>query len=101
MEKRSLARRQPGRGIPMTAVPRTAAIRASAGRRFQQPLPGSQSEHAWQHPPTAVAGAARSSAFMIREATTTSAMVHKMPRLKPGEPVYDLMADLEQAPAKV
>ena len=53
--KRSVALRQPGRGSPMTAVPRTDAIRVSADRRTQQPLRGSQREHAWQHPPSAAA----------------------------------------------
>ena len=55
MGKRSVARRQPGLGSSMTAVPQTAAIRASTGRRAQQPLRGSQREYAWQHPPTALA----------------------------------------------
>jgi len=39
----------------MTAVPHTAGIRASAGRRAQQPLRDSQREYAWQHPPSAIA----------------------------------------------
>ena len=43
------------RGRHMTAVPRTAAVRASAGCRTQQPLRGSQREHAGQHPPSAIA----------------------------------------------
>jgi hypothetical protein len=45
-----------GRGSAMTAVPRTAAILASAGRRTEQPRQGTQREHAWQHPPSAIAG---------------------------------------------
>jgi hypothetical protein len=55
MGKRSVARRQPGLGSSMTAVPHTAAIRASTCRRAQQRLRGSQGEYAWQHPPTALA----------------------------------------------
>lgn len=42
MGKQSVARRQPGRGSPMTAVTRTDAIRLSAGRRAHKPLRGSQ-----------------------------------------------------------
>ena len=42
-------------GSPMTAVPRTAAIRASADRCRQGPHRGNHHEHAWQYPPTAVA----------------------------------------------
>jgi hypothetical protein len=53
--KRSVARRQPGLGSSMTAVPQTAAIRASTCRLAQQPLRASQGEYAWQHPPTALA----------------------------------------------
>lgn len=45
MGKRSVARRQTGRISPMTEVPHTAAIRANAGRRTQQPLRGSQCKY--------------------------------------------------------
>lgn len=34
----------------MTAVPRTAATRTSAGRSTQEPLHGSHPAHAWPHP---------------------------------------------------
>lgn len=46
MRIRSMARSQSGRGSPMTAVPRTAAVRAQSGRRAQQQLRGSQREYA-------------------------------------------------------
>jgi hypothetical protein len=62
-----MARRQPGLGNSMTAVPHTAAIRASTCRRAQQPLRGSQREYAWQHPPAALA-AKPSSAVQRRTA---------------------------------
>jgi len=53
MGKLSVARRLPGRGSPNTAIPHTAAIRASNCRRIQQPLRGSQDKYAWQHPRSA------------------------------------------------
>lgn len=45
MGKRSVAQHQCGRGSPMTVVPHTGAIRASACSRTQQPLRCSQREH--------------------------------------------------------
>lgn len=53
--KRSVGQCQQSRGSPMTAVPRTAAIRANTGRTTQQPLRGSQREYASHHPPAAAA----------------------------------------------
>lgn len=55
MWKRSLMRSQHGRGIPMAAVPRTAADRGGAAYLTQQPLRGSQHDYVSQHPPAAVA----------------------------------------------
>ena len=46
---RSVEQRQFGRGGPMTALPRTAAILASVGPRDQQPLRGSQRERSRAH----------------------------------------------------
>ena len=47
-EKRSLARRGPPRASPTSVEPRTAAIRAAAGRQGQRLLGASQREYARQ-----------------------------------------------------
>lgn len=39
----------------MTAVPRTAATRASTRRQTEKPLRGNLREPTWQHPPAVVA----------------------------------------------
>jgi len=53
--ERSVVGRQPDSGGLMTAVPGTAANRASASRRAQQPLRGSQREYAWRYPKAPIA----------------------------------------------
>lgn len=51
--KQSVVRRWPSRRSPTTAVLRTAAIRATAGRHAQRLLGASQREYARQQPPAA------------------------------------------------
>ena len=53
----------------MTAVPRTAASRASTHRQTELPLRGNLRESAWQHPPSAPAALLTLSQVARRTAT--------------------------------